>query len=69
MTCEHKQRLLGDYIERTQALAVEAELLLGSLEKNREEDWTQRWFRMEHARIDCDIARLALGTHTNVHRC
>ena len=69
MACELKQRLVKDYMERTQALAVEAELLLGALEANREEDWAHRWFRLEHARIDCEIARLALGTHAAMHRC
>ena len=69
MDCEKKHRLLGDYIERTQALAVAAEMLLRTLEKSTEADWGDHWFRMEQARINCDIARLALGNHTRVHRC
>ncbi len=37
MVCEQKRQLLADYLERTQALAVEAELLLDALGKDREE--------------------------------
>jgi hypothetical protein len=69
MVCEQKRQLLADYLERTQALAVEAELLLDALGKEREEDWSYRWNRVEQARINCDIARLALGSHTHAHRC
>ena len=69
MACEQRHRLLADYIERTHALIVEVELLLGALEKDRESDWTHRWFRIEQARINYEIARLAVGTHINVHRC
>jgi hypothetical protein len=69
MNCEQKHRLLEDCIERTQALAVAAEMLLSTLEKNSKADWTDHWFRMEQARINCDIARLALGNHTSTHRC
>ncbi|HWE50060.1 MAG TPA: hypothetical protein VG273_09740 [Bryobacteraceae bacterium] len=68
MDCEQKHRLLSDYIERTQALAVAAELLLGTLEKNNEADWTDHWFRLEQARINCEIARLALSSYTTSRR-
>jgi hypothetical protein len=69
MDCKQKHRLISDCIERTQALAVAAEMLLSTLQKHIEADWTDRWFRMEQARINYEIARLALGTHTSSHRC
>ncbi|HWE52215.1 MAG TPA: hypothetical protein VG273_20640 [Bryobacteraceae bacterium] len=69
MVCEQKRQLLADYLERTQALAIEAELLLDALGKEREEGWSYRWNRVEQARINCDIARLALSTHTRGHGC
>jgi hypothetical protein len=69
MVCEQKRQLSADYLERTQALAVEAELLLDTLGRERENNWSYRWNRVEQARINCDIARLALSTHTHGHRC
>jgi len=69
MTCEQKRQLLTDYLERIQALAVQAELLLESVERNSEDEPSREWLRMEKARISCDIARLALGDHTSSHGC
>jgi hypothetical protein len=67
--CAEKSRLLADYAERVQALAVQAELILDSLEKEWEEGGSHRWHRMEQARIKCDIAHLALSIHTSDHGC
>ena len=69
MVCEERDRLLADYVERIHALVVGAELLLNALERNGEADWTDRWLRLEQARINCEIARMALSTHATVHRC
>jgi hypothetical protein len=69
MVCEHKRQLLADYLERVQALSIRAEVLLDTLEKNSDGAWSQEWYRMEQARISCDIARLALGNHTTSHGC
>jgi hypothetical protein len=68
MACEQKRRLLADYLERVQALSVQAELLLNTLEKSSD-GWSQEWLSMEEARINCDIARLALSSHTASHGC
>ena len=54
-----------DYLERAQALSVEAELLLQELEHEDGEGW----LRLEQARIHCDIAHLALISHVNNHGC
>lgn len=69
MTCEHKRQLLADYLERIQALAIQAELLLDTVDADFNGDRNKEWFRMEQARISCDIARLALGDHTSSHGC
>ena len=69
MVCDEKRKLLEDYRERTQALAIQAELLLDVIENDTEEDWSSGWFRVEQARIACDIARLTLGNHTSSHGC
>ncbi len=67
--CEKQGQLLADYAERVQALAIEAELLLDAFHKDWDEDRSFRWHRLEQARINCDIARLALDTHTSGRRC
>jgi hypothetical protein len=69
MVCKEKRQLLADFVERIQALAIEAELFLEAADKNSEEDLDHRWFLMERAKINCDIARLALGSHTTTHGC
>jgi hypothetical protein len=69
LSCEQKRRLLADYAERVQALSVQAEMLYNAFDSDREEDLSERWHRVEQARIYCDIARLALGTHLNGHGC
>jgi hypothetical protein len=60
-----KRQLLVDFLERAQALSVEAELLLQDLEHEDGEGW----FRLEQARIHCDIAHLGLISHVNSHGC
>jgi hypothetical protein len=69
MVCEQRHHLLADYVERMQALAIEAELLVDALEESRDGDWAEGWQRVEQARINCDIARLALSAHISVHGC
>jgi len=69
MACERKRQLLTDYLERIQALATQAELLLDTLESHSTGNGGQEWFRLEQARISCDIARLALDNHTSSHGC
>ncbi len=65
--CSQKRRLLEDYVERVQSLAVESELLL---QFDKDSDGLhERWQRIEHVRIACEIARLALVNHTNQHKC
>jgi hypothetical protein len=66
--CPQKRQLLEDYVERVQALAVESELLL-AFDKDSEGNLAARWQRIEHARIACEIARLALIRHTDEHGC
>jgi hypothetical protein len=68
LACKQKRQLLADYVERVQALAVETEMLFQSYDRLAG-DLGDRWYRVEQARINCDIARLALGTHTSTHRC
>ena len=67
--CEQKRQLLANYVERVQAFAIEAELLYAAFDEDREGDLSSRWFMMEQARINCDIARLALGSHMSGHGC
>ncbi len=67
--CKQKRQLLADYVERVQALAVETEMLFQAYDRQPGEELGDRWYRVEQARINCDIARLALGTHTSNHRC
>jgi hypothetical protein len=69
MDCAEKKQLLADYLERTQALAVEVELLLEAVENGIEGNESDHWFRAEQTRIHCEIARLALGTHMSGHGC
>jgi hypothetical protein len=69
MNCAEKRSLLGDYLERTQALAVEVELLLNATEVNSREEEAAAWVRLEQARIHCDIAHLALLNHLTSHGC
>ena len=69
LSCEQKRRLLADYVERVQAMAVETEMLYRAFDRDREEDLRDRWYRVEEARINCDIARLALGSHITGHGC
>jgi hypothetical protein len=69
MECPEKRQLLADYLERTQALAVEVELLLEAVDKGIEEGESDHWFRAEQTRIHCEISRLALGAHMSGHGC
>lgn len=69
LACKQKRQLLADYVERVQALAVETEMLFQAHDTHTSEDLGARWYRVEQARINCDIARLALGTHTSTHHC
>jgi hypothetical protein len=69
MTCGQKRQLLSDYLERTQALAVEVELTLQTIEGNSPEEESGAWVRLEQARIHCDIAHLALLNHLTSHSC
>ena len=54
--CDRQRQSLADYVERIQALAVASELLLDGFDKDREGDWSDRWYQMERARISCEIA-------------
>jgi hypothetical protein len=69
MTCVEKQQLLEDFLERTQALAVETELLLHELENHSAESERAAWVRLEQARIHAEIAHLALLNHLSGHGC
>jgi hypothetical protein len=69
MNCAEKRQLLGDYLERTQALAVEVELLLDATEGSSKEDESAAWVRLEQARIHCEIGHLALLNHLTSHGC
>jgi hypothetical protein len=66
MVCSRRRQLLADYLERVQALAVEMELVLRLSDNPQAE---AGWLRVEESRIQADIARLALETHTTNHRC
>ena len=68
MVCDEKRQLLVDFLERAQALSVEVELLLQEIEQEVNDE-SEGWFRLEQARIHCDIAHLALLTHLNSHGC
>lgn len=61
-------RLIADYAERAQALAVAAELLVDTISQARESDWRAAWYAVERARIKCDIAHLAVETHLDIRR-
>ena len=69
MSCAEKQQLVEDYLERTQALAVEAELLLQAIRNGIPEEESGAWARLEQARIHCDIAHLGLLNHLSGHGC
>ena len=68
MVCEEKRQLLVDFLERAEALSVEVELLLQELD-DEVSDETAGWFRLEQARIHCDIAHLELLNHLHSHGC
>jgi hypothetical protein len=69
MVCAEKQQLLEDYLERAQALAVEAELLLQAIQNGSRDEESAGWVRVEQARIHGDIAHLALLSHLAAHGC
>lgn len=69
LNCDQKRQLLADYVERVQALAVQTEMLCNAFDDDSQQELSDRWHRLEQARINCDIARLALGTHLSGHGC
>jgi hypothetical protein len=69
MICAEKQQLLEDYLERAEALAVEAELLLQAIQNGSKEEESAAWVRLERGRIYSDIAHLALVNHVSFHGC
>ena len=69
MICAEKQQLVEDYLERSQALAVEAELLLQIIINGSKAEESGAWVRLEQARIHGEIAHFALANHVASHGC
>ena len=61
MICIEKRKLLEDYLERAQAVAVEAELLLQATQEGSGEEESAAWARLEQVRIHGEIAQSRFG--------
>jgi len=67
--CKEKKRLVDEFVERAQAVAVQAELLQHSMDSSGDDDFPRAWNSLERAKISLDIARLAVSVHCDEHGC
>jgi len=57
-------RLLADYLERVDALAVQVEILRGILENESKKGWNAAWQQAEDALADVNIAHFTLAQYS-----
>ena len=69
MECTEKKQLIDDYLERTQAVSIEVELLLHTVEGRPGNQESASWAQIETARAHCEAAYSALLTHLKDHGC